>query len=103
MAIGNVGGGGRASRRSAFSSCAGTSVGDSVASRSVYSLPTITESAQSEEVAMGSQEPCSSRQADEAFSSVPIVHDKSGTDSSKTLKEVKTELVKRANNLFPWS
>ena len=84
--IGRAGGGGRASSRSAFSSCAGTSIGDSVASRSVFSLPTITESAQSEEVAMGSQEPCSSRQAVEALSSVPVVHDKSGTDRLKTLK-----------------
>ena len=83
--IGRLGGGGKASNKSTFSSCAGTSVGDSVASRSVYSLPTITESTQSEEVAMGFQEPCSSRQADEALSSVPVVHDKSGTDSLKTL------------------
>ena len=45
---------------------------------------------------MGSQEPCSSRQVDEAISNVPIVHDKSGTDSLKTLKEIKTELVKKA-------
>ena len=59
--IGRGGGGGKASSRSAFSSCAGTSVGDSVASRSVYSLPTITESTGSELVTMGSQEPCSSR------------------------------------------
>ena len=62
--IGRRGGGGKASNKSTFSICAGTSVGDSVASRSVYSLPTVTESTQSEEVAMGSQEPCSSRQVD---------------------------------------
>ena len=52
--IGRRGGGGKASNKSTFSSCAGTSVGDSVASRSVYSLPTITKSTQNEEVAMGS-------------------------------------------------
>ena len=101
--IGRVGGGGRASSRSAFSSCAGTSIGNSVASRSVYSLPTITESAQNEEVAVGSQEQCSSRQAVEALSSMPIVHDKSGTDSSKTLKEIIKELLKKANNPIRWS
>ena len=56
--IGRCGGGGRASSKSAFSSCAGTSVGDSVASRSVYSLPTITESTGSEQVTIGSHEPC---------------------------------------------
>ena len=101
--IGRRGGGGRASSKSAFSSCAGTSVGDSVASRSVYSLPTITESTGIEQVPIGSQEPCSSRQADEALPSVPIVHDKSGTDSLKTLKEIKTELEKKVNNPFRWS
>ena len=101
--IGRRGGGGKASSKSTFSSCAGTSVGDSVASRSVYLLPTIAESTRSEEAAMGSQEPCSSRQADEALSSVPIVCVKIGTDSLKTLKEIKTELVKKANNPFRWS
>ena len=98
--IGRNGGGGRASSRSAFSSCAGTGIGDGVASRSVYSLPTITESVQSDEVAMGSEEPCSSRQADEALSSVPVVYDNSGSDSLKTLKEIRTKLVKKANNPF---
>ena len=101
--IGRRGGGGKASNKSTFSSCAGTSVGDSVASRSVYSLPTITESTQSEVVAMGSQEPCSSHQADEALSSVPVVLDKSGTDSLKTLKEMKTKLMKKAKNPLRWS
>ena len=101
--IGRGGGGGKASSRSAFSSCGGTSVEDSVASRSVYSLPTITESTESEQVTMGSQEPCSSRQADETLSSVPVVHDKSGTDSLKTPEEIITELVKEANNPFWWS
>ena len=101
--IGRRGGGGRASSKSAFSSCAGTSVGDSVASRSVYSLPTITESTGSDPVTIGSQEPCSSRQVDEALSGVPIVHDKSGTDSLKTLKQIKTELEKKVNNPFRWS
>ena len=54
-------------------------------------------------MAIGSQEPCSSRQADEALSGVPIVHDKIGTDSSKTLKGIKTELEKKVNNPFHWS
>ena len=101
--IGRVGGGKKASSRSAFSSCAGTSVGDSVASRSVYSLPTITESTKSEQVEMGFLEPRSSCQADETLSSVPVVHDKSGTDSLKTLKELKTKLAKKTNNQFRWS
>ena len=71
-----------------------------MASRSACSLPTKTESARSEEVATGSQEPCSSRQVDEALSSVPIVHDKTGTDSLKTMHEIKTEVVKKANDPF---
>ena len=81
------GGGAKASSKSTFSSCAGTSVGDSVASRSVYSLPTITESTQSEEVAMGSQEPCSSRQADEALSTVLVVHDKDSERNKSKIGE----------------
>ena len=46
--IGGGRGGGMASSRSVFSSRAGTSVGDSVTSQSVYSLPTITESTRRE-------------------------------------------------------
>ena len=92
--------GGKSSSRLMYSSRAGTSVGDSEASHSVHSLPTITQSTKIEQVAMGPQEPCSSRQADEALSSVPVVYDKSGTASLKTPKEVKAELVKKANNPF---
>ena len=61
--IGRCRGGRMASSRSVFSSRAGTSVGESIASQSVYSLPTITESTKNEQVAMSSQKPCSSRQA----------------------------------------
>ena len=52
--------------RSPFPSVAGSSMGDSVASRSAYSLPTITEF-EGGDVIMGggvAEEPCSSRQAD---------------------------------------
>ena len=52
---------------------------------------------------MGFQEPCSRRQVDETLSSVSDVCDKNGTDSLKTLKEIKAELVKKANNPFRWS
>ena len=101
--IGGGGGGGKASSRSVFSSRAGTSFGDSVTSRSLFSLPTITKSTEKEQVAMGFQKPCSSRQMDEALSSVPVVCDKSGTDSLNTLKKIKTEVVKKANHPFRWS
>ena len=66
-------------------------------------MPTISESTKSEHGAIGSQEPCSIRQAGEALSSVPVVYDKSGTDSLKSLKEIKAELVKKANTSFRWS
>ena len=85
--IGGGRGGRKASSRSVFYSRARRRVGDSVASRSVYSLPTVTESTESEQMALSSQEPCSSRQVDVALSSVPVVYDKSGTDSLKTLKD----------------
>ena len=101
--IGRGGGGGKAPSRSAFSRGAGASVGDSVASRSVYSLPTIPESTESEQVTMGSQEPCSSRQADDALSILPVLHDKSGTDSLQTLTKIKSKLVKKVYNPFRWS
>ena len=93
--IGRCEGEGKSSSRSAFSSRSGTSVGNNVAFHCVYSLPFITESTQSEQVEMGSQEPCSNRQADEAFSSGPVAYEKSGTDSLKTLKETKADLVKK--------
>ena len=66
-------GGGTASSRSVFSSPAGTRVGDNVPSHSVYSLSTITESTKSEQAVVGSHGPCSTRQADEALYSVPVV------------------------------
>ena len=53
--IGRGAGGRTASSRSMYSTRAGTSVGDSVAYHSVYSLPTLTESTKSEQVALGSQ------------------------------------------------
>ena len=101
--IGRSGGGGKASSSSAFTSRAETSVGESVASRSVYSLPTITESMKSEQVAMGSQEPCFTHQVDEALSSALVAYDKSGTGNLKILKEMKTELIKKPNKPFRWS
>ena len=34
---------------------------------------------------------------------MPVVYEKNGTDSLKTLKERKAEIVKKANNVFRWS
>ena len=52
--------------RSPFPSVAGSSMGDSVASLSPYSLPTITETEDTDVIVGGDvvEEPCSSRQAD---------------------------------------
>ena len=95
--------GGGGSGRSPFCGRVGSSVGESEACRSFYSLPTITKSALSEHLTLFSPETCSSCQADEAFSHVPVAFEKSGTDSLKTLKETKAEFVKKAKNSFRWS
>ena len=34
---------------------------------------------------------------------MPVVYKKFGTDSLKTLKELKVDIVKKANNPFRWS
>ena len=52
---------------------------------------------------MGSQALCSIRQADEALSCVPVVHEKSGTDSLRTLEETNADLAEKSNNPFCWS
>ena len=69
-------------------------------SLSVYSLPTITDSAQNERIVLSAQEPRSSCQADEVLSQVSVVCDKTSSDSLKTLKETKAALVKKTNNPF---
>ena len=53
--FGRGGGGGKVPSTSAFSSRDGTSVGDSVASHSVFSLQNITESTKTEHVVVGFQ------------------------------------------------
>ena len=93
-------GGGKASSRPAFLSCAGTSVGDSMASHSMYSFPNIPESTKSDQVVIGSQEFCSNRQADEVLASVCLLFEKSETDSLNTLGEMNADLVKTANKPF---
>ena len=78
--------------RSPFPSVAGSSMGDSVASRSVYSLPTITETAGTD-VIVGrnvDEEPCSSRQADARLAMGIESIERPGTDSLKTLQQIKS-------------
>ena len=74
---------------------------DCVASRFVLSLPTFIESVKTERVAVVvSQEPISSRQADEALLSVPTACGRSRSDSLKILNQIQSELKKKSNNTF---
>ena len=62
-------------------------MGDSVASCSFYSLPTITEDDGADVIVGGDgvEEPCSSRQADERLAMGIESSERAGTDSLKTL------------------
>ena len=78
--------------RSPFPSVAGLSMGDSVASRSVFSLPTISET-EGTNVVGGEdvvEEPCSSRQADARLALGIESIERPGTDSLKTLQQIKS-------------
>ena len=94
---GNVGE--RGSGRSASLGRSGSTVMDSVASRSFYSLPTITESFNSDHV----QQPCSSRQADAALGfSRTEVNEFNDADSLKTLGQIRSD-VRKKGELYKWS
>ena len=82
----------------------GSTVVESVASRSFYSLPTITESFISDPSAGDlTQQPCSCRQADAALdfyrAEVTEIND---TDSLKTLGQIRSDVRKKCN-LYKWS
>ena len=82
----------------------GSTVMESVASRSFYSLPTITESFDSDRLVGDlSQQPCSSRQADVALGfSQTEVTDFNDTDSFKTLGQIRSDARKKCD-LYRWS
>ena len=89
----------RASGPSVSLSRPGSTVMDSVASRSFYSLPTITESFDSDRL----QQPCSSRQADAALGfSRTEVNEFNDTDSLKTLGQIRSD-VRKKGELYKWS
>ena len=89
----------RGSGWSVARSGSGSTVVDSVASRSFYSLPTITESLDSEQL----QQPCSSRQADAILGfSRTEVNEFNDTDSLKTLGQIRSDVRKRGE-LYKWS
>ena len=91
--------------QSPFPSVAGSSMGDSVASRSAYSLPTITETGGTDLIVGGGivEEPCSSRQADARLALGSESVDRPGTDSLKTLQQIKSSQKKKKSHLCKWS
>ena len=89
----------RGSGRSVSRSGSGSTVVDSVASRSFYSLPTITESMDSDQL----QQPCSSRQAAAVLGfSRTEVNEFNDTDSLKTLGQIRSD-VRKKGELYKWS
>ena len=94
----------KGSGKSVSLSRAGSTVMEGVASRSFYSLPTITESFDSDRLAGDySHQPCSSRQADAALGfSRTEVTDINDTDSLKTLGQIRSD-VRKKGDLYRWS
>ena len=94
----------RGSGQSASPGRSGSTVMESVASRSFYSLPTFTESFDSDHLAGDfSQQPCSSRQADAALDfSRTEVTEINDTDSLKTLGQIRSDARKKSE-LYKWS
>ena len=94
----------KGSEQSALRSRSGSTVMESVASRSFYSLPTITESFDSNRLVGDlSQQPCSSRQADAALGfSRTEVNEFNVTDSLKTLGQNRSDARKKCE-LYKWS
>ena len=91
--------------RSPFPSVAGSSMGDTVASRSAYSLPTITE-IEGGDVIVGesvAEKPCSSRQADARLGMGGESSEIPGTDSVKTLQQIKSSQKKKKSLSCNWS
>ena len=91
---------------SPFPSVAGSSWGDSVASRTNYSLPTVTETDNSNVVASREslQEPCSSTQADARLAAKHVGGEKLGSDSLETLQKIKRgEKKKKQSKMWKWS
>ena len=94
----------KGSGQSASFSRSGSTVMERVASRSFYSLPTITESFASDHLVGDlSQQPCSSRQADAALGvSQTEVTEINDTDSLKTLGQIRSDARKKCE-LYRWS
>ena len=94
----------KGSEQSALRRRSGSTVMESVASRSFYSLPTITESFDNDRLVGDlSQQPCSSRQADAIVGfSRTEVNEFNDTDSLKTLGQIRSDARKKCE-LYKWS
>ena len=94
----------KGSEQSAARSRSGSTVMESVASRSFYSLPTMTESFDSDRLVGDlSQQPCSSRQANAALGfSRTDVNEFNDTDGLKTLGQIRSDARKKCE-LYKWS
>ena len=94
----------KGSEQSASRGRSGSTVMESVASQSFYSLPTIIASFDSDRlVGHLSQQPCSSRQADAALEfSRTEVNEFNDTDSLKTLGQIRSDARKKCE-LYKWS
>ena len=91
--------------QSPFPSVAGSSKGDSVASRSAYSLPIITETEAMDVIVGGvvAEEPCSSRQADARLAMGGESSERQGTDSVETLQQIKSSQWRKRSHSCKWS
>ena len=86
------------SGKSPFPSVWGSSMGNCVASRSAYSLLTITET-EGENVIVGGdgvEEPCSNRQADALLAMGVGGSERPGTHSLGTLEQIKSSKKKKS-------
>ena len=90
---------------SPFSSVAGSSMGDSVASWLAYSLPTITETGGTDLIVGGgiAEDSCSSRQADARLALGSESNERPGIDSLKTLQQIKSSQRKNKSHSCKWS
>ena len=91
--------------RSLIPGVAGSSWGNSVASRTNYSLPTVTVTDTSNVVTVeGSlQEPCSSKQADARLAAGHAGGEKPRIDSLKTLQEIEHSEKNKQSKMWNWS
>ena len=94
----------KGSGQSLLLSRAGSTIVESIVSRSSYALPTITESFGSDPSGgVFSQQLCSSRQADAALGFLRTeVTDINDSDSLKTLGQIRCDVQKKGN-LYKWS